>query len=197
MFNRLDQRKSFHETGHELLIHKTEVSQILQNAYLHDLKSHYIVTRDGSYEDKKTFAFGIAPDRIKLLEEAFQRGLTILVKDLENWSESIQRKCRILGASTNTHMYLTPESGTSFDWHTDDRDVYVFVQAGEKMFEVEEFNGDIATYHLKEGSLLFIPYGAKHRAQAKGPSVHLSFGVWPEGQTIQKLYDSFNLQLKL
>lgn len=197
MFSRLDQRKSFHETGHELLINEEEISQILQNTYLHDLKSHYIVTKDGSYEDRKNYIFGIAPDRIRMLEEAFQKGLTILVKDLENWSENIQWKCQSLGFSTNSHLYLSPAGGSSFDWHTDDRDVYIFLQKGEKKFEVEEWSGEISVYHLKAGSLLFIPYGSKHRGQTIGSSVHLSFGVWPEGYTIQKLYESFNLELTL
>lgn len=197
MFNRIDQKKSFHETGHELLIRSDDISRMLQNTYLHDLKSHFIVTKDGSYEDKKPFIFGIAPDRIKLLEEAYQKGLTILIKDLENWNENIQAKCRSLGSSTNTHLYLTPENGSSFDWHTDDRDVYVYLQKGEKKFQVEESDGYVSTYVLRPGSLLFIPYGAKHRAEVSGPSVHLSFGVWPEGKTIRELYESFNLPLTL
>lgn len=197
MFNRIDQRKSYLKSGAKPLISESDVTEILQNSYLHDLKSHFIVSKDGSYDDRDMFVFGIAPDRIKLLSTAYNQGLTILVKDLENWNQDIQAKCRAFGFSTNTHMYLSPAKGTGFAWHTDDRDVYVFLQKGEKHFEIEEWDGEISSYTLTAGSELFIPYGAKHRAKSEAASIHLSFGVWPEGCSIQRLYESFNFPLNI
>jgi mannose-6-phosphate isomerase-like protein (cupin superfamily) len=138
------------------------------------------------------------PDRIKLLEQSYNSGHTIVIKDLENWNTKIKDKCNFFKVSTNVHLYLSPAAGTAFDWHTDDRDVFVFMQKGSKKFEVEEIDGTISNYLLTEGTSLFIPYGAKHKASPTGnSSVHLSFGVWPQSMTIKSQYEKFQIPLEI
>lgn len=186
------------EHGHFKLIDLDEVHQIFANEFLHDIGSFYIVEPDGTYRDDEKFSYGTSVFKMKQIETAFQKGSTILVKNLENWNEKIQQKCRELGPSTNVHMYISPKGGAGFDWHRDDRDVYVYLQEGKKKFEVKEPGGDISEYMLEPGTSLFMPYAIEHRGSAQeSHSVHLSFGVWPEGMTVQKQYEEINFSIKL
>ncbi|MFP5387156.1 MAG: JmjC domain-containing protein [Bacteriovoracia bacterium] len=185
-------------TYNEQLLEAEEVQQIFCNEFLHDIGSFYIVEPDGTYRDDEKFSYGTAVFKMKQIEESYHKGLTILVKNLENWNEKIQRRCKELGESTNVHMYLSPGGGSGFDWHNDDRDVYVHMQMGQKHFEVKEPDGKISSYDLTEKSCLYMPYAILHRASAgNAPSVHLSFGVWPKGMTVQKQYQGIDFPIKL
>ena len=196
-FKRTEVFSKYRENQNSKLMEDHEIYEMLRNEYLHDLHSHFIVSGEGTYDDTRSFEFGIVPERIKRLEEAFLNGQTIVIKEIETWNEKIIEKCSSFKVATNVHLYLSPSGATGFGWHTDDRDVYVVLQKGEKIFEVEEPDGTISSYLLKEGSELFIPYGARHRARAtEQASIHLSFGVWPEGMTIQQQYGSFNMPIE-
>lgn len=180
------------------LMDESDIMNMLRNEYLHDMHSHFIVTGEGTYDDTRIFEYGIVPDRIKRLEEAYQRGHTIVIKEIETWNSKIIEKCASFGAPTNVHLYLSPPQATGFGWHTDDRDVYVIVQKGEKLFEVEEPDLSISTYRVREGNILFIPYGARHRAAAEDiASIHLSFGVWPKNMTISQQYSIFDMPIAI
>lgn len=180
------------------LMQGDDILNMLRNEYLHDMHSHFIVTGEGKYDDTRNFEYGMIPDRIKRLEEAYSAGHTIVIKEIETWNEKIIQKCASFSAPTNVHLYLSPPNATGFGWHTDDRDVFVIVQKGEKLFEIEEPDLSISTYRVKEGSILFIPYGARHRAAAEEiASIHLSFGVWPKDMTINQQYGIFDMPIKL
>lgn len=179
------------------LIDEVGVLDTLRNEYLHDIHSHFIVSKEGNYDDT-AFNRGLVPERIEALEKAFNEGCTIVVKEMENWNPAIMRRCREFKAYVDVHMYVSPANGSGFDWHTDDKHVYVHMQLGEKLFEVEEPDGTISKYLLKPGEVLFIPYGAKHRAFAgTAPSVHLGFGVWPEQVSIQNAYSTFDVEIEM
>lgn len=180
------------------LMDDTDILNMLRNEYLHDMHSHFIVSGEGRYDDTRNFEYGIVPDRIKRLEEAYNNGHTIVIKEIETWNQKIIDKCASFQAPTNVHLYLSPANATGFGWHTDDRDVFVIIQKGEKLFEVEEPDGTMNNYRLKEGNILFIPYGARHRAVAEAiPSIHLSFGVWPKNMTINQQYGIFDMPINL
>lgn len=182
----------------ERLLEDEEIYQIFSNEFLHDIGSFYIVEPDGTYRDDIKFSYSTAVLKMKQLEEAYNNGLTLLVKNLENWNEKIQKRCRELGDSTNVHMYISPGGGSGFDWHKDDRDVYVHMQKGQKHFEVKEPDGKISSYDLTENTCLYMPYAILHKASAGAePSVHLSFGTWPIGMTIQKQYQTIDFPIKL
>lgn len=179
------------------LIDKVGVLDAMRNEYLHDIHSHFIVNKEGNYDDT-VFNRGLVPERIEELEKAYKGGSTIVVKEMENWNPAIMRRCREFKSYVDVHMYVTPGNGTTFDWHTDDKHVYIHMQIGEKLFEVEEPDGTISSYLLKAGDLLFIPYGAKHRALANSvSSVHLGFGVWPEQVSIQNTYATFDVEVEI
>lgn len=191
-------KKSSLTRAHPILISKEDVELSFVNAYLHDIHSHFIVSRDGKYDDAKSFDWALVPERIQTLKEAFDNGHTIVVKDMENWNLAIINRCRDFDGFTDVHMYVSPVGATGFGWHTDDKDVYVHMQIGTKIFEVEEPNGAISRYSLEPGDVLFIPYGARHRAIATNvPSVHLGFGNWPQDVTVRDTYDNFPVELNL
>lgn len=197
-FIRTNKYSHFIESGFPLLLEELELSDMLKNEFLHDLHSHFIVTKDGNYEDSRFLHFGLVPERMDQLVKAYRDGHTLVIKDLENWNFKIQSRCKEFSHSTNVHLYLSPPNGTGFGWHTDDRDVYIFMQRGCKTFEVEEPDNSIKQYELAEGSRLYIPYGAKHRAIANSrASLHLGFGVWPQDITIQQQYKNFPIDLEI
>ena len=184
--------------GHKLLLTQRDVELSFINEYLHDIHSHFIVSRDGKYDDTKAFDWALVPERIQTLQEAFNNGHTIVVKDMENWNVAILDRCRDFDGFTDVHMYVSPVGATGFGWHTDDKDVYVHMQIGTKIFDVEEPDGTVSRYSLEPGDVLFIPYGTKHRAIATGvPSVHLGFGNWPKGVTVRDTYSNFPMELTL
>lgn len=197
-FKRKNCFSSFKEKVHLPIICEDDITSMLSNEFLLEQRAHYIVTFENTYDDSKTFQHAFAPDRVKLLESSYLSGQTIVIKEVENWNHAIQRKCQTLEGTPNVHLYLCPSNGTSFGWHADDRDVYILMQKGEKLFEIEEPDLSVSRYVLTEGSELFIPYGAKHRAIASNKaSIHLSFGIWPEGVNIRDSYASLPIPINL
>lgn len=166
---------------------------------LYDIHAHFIVEEEGVYDDSKVFNYGLAIDRVKILEKAYNEGKTLIIKDVECWSKSMVEMSKKLSAFTNAHLYLSPKNGTGFGWHQDDRDVYVMMQVGSKKFEVEMSDGSVEQYLLKSGDSLYIPYGHRHKAftgDEKG-SIHIGFGVWPKEITVKNTYEKFPVSISI
>lgn len=175
-----------------------ELAQILRNAYLHDLGSFYVVEKDGTYLDDERFTFGDPAYKVVQLQHRFELGHTLLIKNLEHWNSAIVAECRRLGGAVNVHLYASPAGGSAFDWHADDRDVYIYMQQGHKTFQLRTAAGEIETLVVAPGQRLFIPYGVQHRAFAQEvPSVHLSFGQWPSDMSIAETYEALPLPAAL
>lgn len=182
---------------HPVLVAISDVTEMICSEYLLDQRAHHIVIYENTYDDSKSAQHGTIPERIKRIEQAFNQSQTIVIKELEHWSRSIETTAAQLGSGANVHLYFSPVQGTSFGWHVDDRDVYILMQVGEKVIEVEEIDGSISRHQLTVGSELFIPYGLKHRALPSDVvSVHLSFGFWPKGISIKSDYPVIPLDLK-
>lgn len=180
------------------LLEAQELSRILRSTYLHDLSSFYIVEHDGTYVDDERFTYGDPVYRALEIQHRFERGHTILIKNLEHWNAPIVRECQRLGGDTNVHLYASPAGGSAFDWHADDRDVYIYVQQGQKKFQLRSATGAVETFVVGPGERLFIPYGVQHRASAQdGASVHLSFGRWPAGMTVTETYPALEIEASL
>lgn len=180
------------------LLEAQELSRILRSSYLHDLSSFYIVEHDGTYVDDERFTYGDPVYRALEIQHRFERGHTILIKNLEHWNAPIVRECQRLGGDANVHLYASPAGGSAFDWHADDRDVYIYVQQGQKKFQLRSATGAVETFVVGPGERLFIPYGVQHRASAQdGASVHLSFGRWPAGMTVTETYPALEIEASL
>lgn len=178
-------------TDKEPLISQGELSLITRNSYLHDISSFFIIEKNGTYRDDEKFDYSTALYRAIKIEQAFKQGHTILVKNLEKWNQAIVDKCNELGGDINVHLYASPAAGSGFGWHSDDRDVYVYLQFGSKKFEVRQPDGVEQSFLLTPGSCLYIPYGVKHRGISENvDSLHLSFGRWPSQMTIRETYSA-------
>ena len=107
----------------------------------------------------------------------FKTGHTLIVKNLENYNENIIKRASEFGEGTNVHMYLVPSGGEdSFDYHQDDRDVFVHLVSGSKKFKIKDSYGE-KEHHLWAGDELFLKKGTLHKAIPTGASCLLSFGV--------------------
>lgn len=169
---------------------------VLNCEYLYDSHSLFLIEEDGSYQDSSQHGLGSIPEQISRILAEYRAGSSVIVKDLENWSTELQSLCCRLGKSVNAHLYLSGPKASSLDWHADDRDVMVVMISGEKTFLVENEKSEVLTYDLKTGDTLFIPYGVRHKALTSAVgSVHIGFGVWPEGMTIKDEYRQFAFKI--
>lgn len=158
------------------LLSKIEIEDIFSSNFFYESGSVYII-------DQKTKTYQTDKHYANLLEyansvrQAFLTGHTIIVKQLENYNSVIQKKCAELGGDVDVHMYLVPSHGTSsFDYHVDDRDVWVHMVYGEKEFHLRE-KGLEKKSLLRAGDFLFIAKDIEHKAIPRGASCLLSFGV--------------------
>lgn len=80
---------------------------------------------------------------------------------------------RVLDYSSNSiHLFYTQEDGLSFNWHTDDVDVLLYVIQGEKLLQFKD-----EEHLLKAGESAAIPKGTLHRANSRKNTVALSIEV--------------------
>jgi len=76
------------------------------------------------------------------------------------------------------HLYLVPENGeSSFNYHSDDRDVLVHLVYGRKQFFIKDSKGEERSVLLEAEDELSIPKGTLHKAIPRGASCLLSFGI--------------------
>jgi len=158
---------------------KMEISDIFNDSDLLERNSFFII-------DKNTKEYNTIPEKITYIEtaigirEAYLTGHTIIVKNLEKYNEKIRKACAVLGRDVDVHMYLVPPNGKdSFDFHVDDRDVYVQMVYGEKEFIFKK-NDIKESHYLNEGDILHIPFGTIHKAIPRSKSCLLSFGINPK-----------------
>jgi mannose-6-phosphate isomerase-like protein (cupin superfamily) len=74
--------------------------------------------------------------------------------------------------SNSIHLFYAQEDSMSFDWHTDDVEVMLYVAQGEKVLQFED-----EEYLLKGGDSAVIPRGALHRANSRKNTIALSIEV--------------------
>ena len=158
------------------LLTSSEISSIFNDSYLYEKNSFHVL-------EKADYTYNEARPRESFIKEAlflknsFKAGHTLIVKNLENFNESIRLKAAKLGRVVDVHMYLVPHGGLdSFDFHTDDKDVYIHMVYGKKKFILKEIDGE-KEYLLSDGDELFIKKGVVHKALPLSGSCLLSFGV--------------------
>ncbi len=158
------------------LLSKAEIADIFSSSYFYENKCIYIIDKiTKTYQTDKNYNSLL--DYADSIRQAYLTGHTIIVKNLEKFNSDIVKKCAELGVDVDVHMYLVPQNGaSSFEYHFDDRDVWVYMVYGEKEFYVRQLSGEKATY-LKMGESLFIPKGDEHKAIPHGASCLLSFGI--------------------
>lgn len=71
----------------------------------------------------------------------------------------------------NIHMFYTQRASRSFDWHSDDVNVYLYVLRGTKWVEMEH-----KKVILEAGDSAVIPAGCMHRVYSETDTLALSVG---------------------
>lgn len=128
--------------------------------------THEITTRHG--EDYKE-------DAIRL-KQAFNAGNTILLKRLHDVLPKFKSIAHHFDEDANTYILIAPSEGGSFDWHKDDRHVYLRMLYGEKIMHYRE-NGEEKFVHLTKGDWAFIPMGIEHKAQNLSACITMTVGI--------------------
>lgn len=81
--------------------------------------------------------------------------------------EGLERELDL--CSNSVHLFYSQQDGLSFNWHTDDVNVLLYVVQGEKLLQFED-----EEYHLTEGDSAVIPKGTLHRVNSKCGTIALS-----------------------
>ena len=100
------------------------------------------------------------------------------------------------GHRFQTNLYLTPPQGKGFSPHWDNHDVFIIQVVGSKHWKIEkerrcfpdknetmgdegrEIRGEVHSFTLEQGDLIYIPRGFIHAAECGSePSLHITLGV--------------------
>jgi ribosomal protein L16 Arg81 hydroxylase len=129
-------------------------------------------------------------------------GGTLILEHLHHREPKLGLLCRLLRQELShrfqTNLFLTPPHGKSSVAHWDDHDVFILQVLGYKHWQIEkerrtfpkksdklgkecrEFRGDLTSFTLKQGDLIYIPRGFVHAAECGSePSLHITLGVLP------------------
>jgi ribosomal protein L16 Arg81 hydroxylase len=127
-------------------------------------------------------------------------GCSLVLDQLHNSEPKLRQLCRVLAAEVGhrfqTNLYLTPASGKGFTPHWDNHDVFILQTMGSKNWKIEkrrrvfpsktdgmddegrELRGDLESFVLEQGDLIYIPRGFVHAAECESePSLHITLGV--------------------
>lgn len=164
------------------LLKKDEIDNIFYNYELYEKNSFYIIDkkRKEYNEDNRASDF---KTHVEILKKASSEGCTVVVKNMEYFNDEIKEAAQELGSGTDVHLYLVfdKENGDSFNWHVDDRAVWVKMIYGEKIFAIKSAANEtkfVDYIKLKQNDLLYIGL-REHKAIPLGPSAMLSFGLLP------------------
>ena len=132
--------------------------------------------------------------------EDMRGGGTLVLDQLHRREPKLGTLCRVLAAELGhrfqTNLYLTPPQGRGFSAHWDNHDVFILQVVGSKSWNIEkqrrvfpgkedkmddegrELRGDVDSFVLEQGDLIYIPRGFVHAAECGlEPSLHITLGV--------------------
>jgi len=127
-------------------------------------------------------------------------GGTLVLDQLHHREPKLSLLCRVLAAELGhrfqVNLYLTPSRGKGFTPHWDNHDVFILQTVGSKSWNIEkqrrvfpgktdsmgddgrELRGDLHSFVLEQGDLIYIPRGFVHAAECESePSLHITLGV--------------------
>lgn len=134
-----------------------------------------------------------------------REGGTLILDAMHRQNANLGMLCgelsRQLGHSFQTNLYLTPAHGQGFTAHWDNHDVFILQIMGSKNWNIEkdrrafpgrddsmskdqgrELRGDLMSFALEQGDLIYIPRGYVHAAECGDePSLHITLGLLPIG----------------
>lgn len=155
-----------------LLSNPETIKEIFFDWELHQLKSFFVINSEHKGYEEGTF------HSMQSLYQAHLDGKTIVIKNLEKFIDLTDE----FGPGIDIHAYIVPnrEGGDSFDWHTDDRSVWVKMLYGTKLFGLRNWANETRMdnlFKVHAGNKVYIPKGQYHIAHPMGASCLLSVGL--------------------
>jgi ribosomal protein L16 Arg81 hydroxylase len=143
---------------------------------------------------------GVITEGLEAILGDMRAGGTLVLDQLHLREPKLGRLCRMLAAELGhrfqINLYLTPASGKGFTPHWDNHDVFILQTVGSKNWKIEkqrrvfpgkndsmgddgrELLGDLHSFVLEQGDLIYIPRGFVHAAECESePSLHITLGV--------------------
>lgn len=144
---------------------------------------------------------GATPTALEQVLTNMHGGHTLILDGMHQFDPKLKMLTRRLGQEAGyrfqTNIYLTPPNGKGFGAHWDNHDVFVLQVMGSKHWKVEkdrrtlpekeastpeedrEFRGDVHTFTLQQGDMVYIPRGFVHAAECGSEnSMHITLGVY-------------------
>jgi hypothetical protein len=161
------------------LLSSPSPEEIFFDYELHALNSFFVIDPNSKeYQTNRKKESYL--DDMNFILNSYKSGKTIVIKNLEFFIDLTEE----FGKGIDIHAYLVPQNkdnnGDSFNWHTDDRNVWAKIIYGEKIFALRySANETIMENYikLKTGQKIHIPKGQWHKAIPTGASCLLSIGA--------------------
>ncbi len=129
-----------------------------------------------------------------------REGCTLVLDQLHKKDPKLGLLCRALapdfGHPFQSNLYLTPPHGKGFTPHWDNHDVFILQVVGSKKWQIEkerrvyptktenmglegrELRGELLSFTLDQGDLIYIPRGFVHAAESGAEaSLHITLGL--------------------
>jgi hypothetical protein len=165
-----------------------------------------VITRSPDYvklanpATKKGVSYkGVMTEGLEAVLRDMRAGDSLVLDQLHHREPKLRLLCRVLAAELGhrfqTNLYLTPASGKGFTPHWDNHDVFILQTVGSKNWNIEkqrrvfpgkndsiadedrELRGDLHSFVLEQGDLIYIPSGFVHAAECGSePSLHITLG---------------------
>jgi len=159
----------------------------------------YVKLANAATQKNKSYP-SVATEGVEAVLGDMRDGGTLVLDQLHHREPNLRLLCRVLAAELGhrfqTNLYLTPSHGKGFSPHWDNHDVFILQVVGSKDWKIEkqrralpgkgesmsdegrELRGDLDTFLLEQGDLIYIPRGFVHAAECGSePSLHITLGV--------------------
>lgn len=160
---------------------------------------NYVKIANAATSKNKSYKVSMATGLEAVLAD-MRDGGTLVLDQLHRREPKLALLCRLLGQQLGhnfqTNLYLTPPHGKGFTPHWDNHDVFVLQVVGSKRWQIErerrvfpkkgdtmgddgrELRGDLYSFTLKQGDMIYIPRGFVHAAECGSePSLHITLGL--------------------
>ena len=162
---------------------------------------HVNTANAGTKKKATTYSGSTARGIQRVLSDMWD-GHTLMLDRINERNPKLALFCRILGPelgrSFQTNAYLTPPHSQGYFPHWDNHEVFILQVMGSKRWKIEkrrrafpglgdkmgeegrELRGDIYSFTLEQGDLIYIPRGFVHAADCgEDPSLHITLGIRP------------------
>jgi ribosomal protein L16 Arg81 hydroxylase len=159
----------------------------------------YVKLANATTQKNKSYQSAVS-EGVEAVLEDMRDGGTLVLDQLHHREPNLRLLCRVLaselGHRFQTNLYLTPANGKGFTPHWDNHDVFILQVVGSKNWKIEkqrrtlpgkgdkmgdegrELCGDVYSFVLEQGDVIYIPRGFVHAAECGSePSLHITLGV--------------------